>query len=292
MNAFTEITNLMITDPLIKEFDVKVQLDFAEGRIWHTSGCPVVNYYELDDEDSEGESPRLLSIMEYSTEDFCGTCIQIAVSDVIPMLEDLLIAELKLAQLEKPEFSKNIHKRDDYSYLLESYRVKFDRHLEANKGLPSSLTERLQAVIDSRDSANAKILAAKQSAFTRSHLDEIIELELVPTKWRNKIKLDSEKVLIGISPMPNERNYNVTVVAQSYSIFSGNDTLVAYAPRYVYNYLNRMYGQPSCPQGVLVCEAPDPGSEELRYSAARLWDPLGDGPLVDLRTALDSAQAL
>lgn len=223
-------------------------------------------------------------------------CVRFALRRVVPALVDLIDMELSLERSKLQAQRGSLAVLHTLSSDMDHYQSQLAWHLKdlALRGpekMPASLHARIEDFIASRDDISAFVSDLEKSETIRSVLREEIELYM-PGKFQQVTTNNSKMCLVGVTSFKAVYDPRVKISLKSYSIFENSNAIVAYAPFYVYQFMKELKRQGVIPRTVQIKSAPGPKDEELRYAAARLWDPYGSGPLADLRTALKSAKAL
>lgn len=289
MNRYDLAATQIVKDPIVKELKIKIKLSRSSNGLLHENHCGSI----------EGRSrfvfPKTVSVYGRNLKSTCSQCLYNAVYNRSPALGNLFRFEGFLLSLDEPHVSPSMldlfHLREDLAYHHES--ICFLLKMSPNAFLP--LRVRL---LKARD-FNLDTVQAKISRFKRSDAAKLKLKEEISAKLRESGKGDlsgaEEMVLIG-STLKNTGSHELLLPLEIYSIFETKELIVAYAPRYVFNYLSEVaqnFGDTlkvSAPYK--ICDSPDVSNEEYRYGAARLWDPYGGGPLANLNTAFETAKAL
>lgn len=291
MDATRKLAKLIIKDPLTKELRIQVELTKTVGKFWHAADC---NYGRYDEHEDVIRPPRLEWAHKLKITDTCPDCIYEEVGNKSPLLVSIIMAEDYLKDLgdisKMGEYGNFGIISDNIAYDHE----KFSKLLKEDATPLASMVSRIERLRERQEGAGKAIAAAIRGETARKTLKETIERALISKEWLGKVELESEMILIGLTKgdYSSNRDQEIIFAIDSYLLFENDKSLVCYAPRYVHSYFifakSRGYFQPQ----TLITSALDPGSEEDRYAAARLWDPYGYGPLATLSAAAASALAI
>lgn len=293
MNKDRETAKLIIKDPAVKELGLTIELTKTVGKIWHTADC-LSDYYSKNKTIEQSPRTELMHTLKITTT--CPDCIFEGLVAKNYLLLSLISFEKSVKELEELFVTRDYSLFDIQRSGFDYRQRKFQAAVEDPAGIPDSMLKRLKKALSQTQEIEDKISAASKNEEARSALKEDITPALVPREWVDRAELDSEMVLIGLvgdtETIEDSDDTEIKFVLDSYRLFSKGEVKVCYAPRYIHSYFIYARTTGFLSQSTLVVSAPDPGSEENRYAAARLWDPYGDGPLASLAAAVAAAQAL
>lgn len=285
MTTFNAKGVKLIGATLTKDLDLKICLNVKVGDEWHSENCT----------ESEGASitPDIeqVSISELDPLTACSECVFTEYSSNYHHLLKLVAAEEFKEELYGPLPDLHVDKLEMMEWNLNTHLAILDSWLQLPGKLTGLARARAEEFIESGDAMKERLLQLQQSEPIRKGVIQLI-VNLQSTRPKEVSKDDSSMVLIGVSPFGAIYNRTAKLALESHLIFSNKDSLVAYAPYCVYRFLEALKERGSIGPEILVLLAQSPEDALDRYAAARLWDPLGKGPLADLEVAVKAAKAL
>lgn len=163
----------------------------------------------------------------------------------------------------------------------------------SSSSFPAGMREAFEALLEEVEAARVSLQSTSRSDVARDKVSEKLRELMVPKRFKGQsIQLDESLCIIGISPAPRGRAASTQVAAaiEAYSI--RNDTAaVLVAPAFVYSFLLQQLF-PKGSSDVLVVSAPAPVEEQVRETAAGIWDPEGASSLACMQAAIDAARAI
>lgn len=285
------IHDLVLADPVTRELNIKITLDCQLRGIWHNSQCLWIRDPLRPQAGMVKEDPIVVPLHERTSKNTCPDCIDTILQAKHKALVDIISAEFALFEFISSFDPYNLRGLSQFSGIVDYQVQELERLLGESDTLPSSIIARIEAFIDPDKGVRAKVHEIKRSATIKAALRGESR-GYVPECFEDEAKADSEMSLIGITSFDRLRHSLVRLAVECYSIFSHGDNHVLYAPGYIYAYIQRVQKGIGFTSLVHLYEVPGIRSAEVTYTAARLWEPEGDGPFADLEIAIKAAEAL
>jgi hypothetical protein len=148
----------------------------------------------------------------------------------------------------------------------------------------------LDRMVEQLTAARTALAATSVSTAQREKVLTYIADELLPERMRGRITLDATPTLVGITPHMRSTPNRIAETIEAFQVADKTPGVALLCPRYVVDYLNRFYAAGSRWQSAIMTVPVPDVDQVLIDTAVGLWNPAEDGPLIDLRTALDTAR--
>lgn len=279
-------------DTLLRELGIMIKLDRFHGTIWHGPQCP-----HAASSNMIKQNLIEVPIYERTLENTCVDWIETTLFRYDIALPILVLLEDSISSLDKfaDEYFKDpqlyLHL---FSILEEGLNTRFRRvedNLQGSKNLAAPLVGRIQSLLASEDDVKARLRAIKRGPVLQEAIklkSELLELHGLGSNQED----NTAPVLVGMANFDAIPPGAVRVILESYSIFEGPGRIASVMPRYAHKCLLSLDHGARADLLDLMSSSSKGISEEVCYTAVRLWDPDGSGPLRDISVAVESAKAL
>ena len=233
-----------------------------------------------------------LSGERFCAEDACGKRLadvgsgSDTTSDVMALLALDTLARSVFRFVAKQGASTVPGKAVKFRTQLGTHQMRLNKVGQSSEPALREAGERGQAMIREALAALARLDTTPQM---RAKVAGRVEAEMLPSRFRGRMRLDAEPVLAGVVNVVSPAR-KVQEVLDAYTIGGNRPSAVLSCPRFVADYLHRFYDVGSTRSLVLLTVPARDLDEDHQRSAARLWDPHGTGPLADLSAAVEAAR--
>lgn len=282
MNFKEEFMRAVINDPVAQSHPIEIYLAGRVGKRWHTEHqCDYGR--EFDDQARFRYLPQDIRLSELGDRLVCPQCFHLPETTLNSALTSVVEAELIQKALFENE-ARSYQQVDWWQVSLEYLLDDIEHTLEASENAP--LAPRMEALLSESEALGARLTQLYKSPSVEETLKAWV-LNLT-----HNLKNDTELRLIGFSKLGLPPQKWEAGIFQAFVIDSDARRVILHAPKYIEDAIKEIWETHLRDEDYKLSSTLAPEDLQLRETAAKLWDPLGEGPLATMEGALKTAEAL